>query len=273
MTVRLTGWTSFASAVRGEVRHQSPDHIARLGWDGAQIEAAQRAGLSSLLAHAVKHSPFHRERLAGVDVDRVDPRDLSALPVMTKHDMMSAFDDVVTNRSLSLELIEEALAAAGEVPAAIDGQYVAMASGGSSGQRGVFVFDRAALVGFILSLSRGLLRPTPTASPPGARPAGPCRSGPAPARPLWRPSAARATTTEACLPQLVALLQLSMYDCPTLPTLIAGPVFGPRPKAPGRGHVVTSRRALAGKRDGLGDGVAPGARPGLARVRGPASTR
>ena len=76
---------------------------------------------------------------------------------MTKHDMMSAFDDVVTNRSLNLELVEEALAAAGEVPAAIDGQYMAMASGGSSGQRGVFVFDRAALVGFILSLSRGLL--------------------------------------------------------------------------------------------------------------------
>src|SRR6266851_3047774 len=35
---------------------------------------------------------------------------------------------------------------------------------------------------------------TPTASPPGARPAGLCRSGPAPARPPWRLSAARATT-------------------------------------------------------------------------------
>src|SRR5207247_3726093 len=38
---------------------------------------------------------------------------------------------------------------------------------------------------------------TPTASPPGARPAGPCRSGPAPARRPWRASAARATTTDA----------------------------------------------------------------------------
>src|SRR3989442_12501559 len=37
---------------------------------------------------------------------------------------------------------------------------------------------------------------TPTAAPPGARPGGPCRSGPAPARPPWRPSAARATTTD-----------------------------------------------------------------------------
>ena len=37
---------------------------------------------------------------------------------------------------------------------------------------------------------------TPTGTPPGARPAGPCRSGPAPARPPWRPSAGRATTTD-----------------------------------------------------------------------------
>ena len=124
---------------------------------GRRSRPPERKGLTGLLAHAVKHSPFHRERLAGLDVDRIDPLDLSALPVMTKHDMMSVFDDVVTNRSLNLELVEEALAAAGEVPATIDGQYVVMASGGSSGQRGVFVFDRAALVDFILSLSRGLL--------------------------------------------------------------------------------------------------------------------
>ena len=37
---------------------------------------------------------------------------------------------------------------------------------------------------------------TPTASPPGARPAAPCRSGPAPAQPPWRPSAGTATTTD-----------------------------------------------------------------------------
>jgi predicted dithiol-disulfide oxidoreductase (DUF899 family) len=36
----------------------------------------------------------------------------------------------------------------------------------------------------------------PTASPPGARPAGPFHNEPAPARPLWTPSAARATTTD-----------------------------------------------------------------------------
>src|SRR5262249_13606700 len=38
---------------------------------------------------------------------------------------------------------------------------------------------------------------TPTASPPGARPAGPCRSGPAPARPPSRPSAASGPPADA----------------------------------------------------------------------------
>src|SRR6266581_6914753 len=37
---------------------------------------------------------------------------------------------------------------------------------------------------------------TRTGTPPGARPAAPCRSGPAPARPPWRPPAGTATTTD-----------------------------------------------------------------------------
>src|SRR5438046_481685 len=41
---------------------------------------------------------------------------------------------------------------------------------------------------------------TPTGTPPGARPAAPCRSGPAPAQPPWRPSAGTATTTDGPSP-------------------------------------------------------------------------
>ena len=47
------------------------------------------------------------------------------------------------------------------------------------------------------SPSAGTGARTRTGTPPGARPAGPCRSGPAPARPPWRPSAGTATTTDA----------------------------------------------------------------------------
>src|SRR6266516_4833379 len=41
---------------------------------------------------------------------------------------------------------------------------------------------------------------TPTGTPPGVRPAAPCRSGPAPAQPPWRPSAGTATTTDGPSP-------------------------------------------------------------------------
>jgi phenylacetate-coenzyme A ligase PaaK-like adenylate-forming protein len=157
MTDTVTGWEAFRADVQKAMLAGMDDHVVRLGWGADQVAEAQRDGLRRLLVRAVEHSPFHRRRLAGIDVERVDPSDLSALPVMTKADMMGAFDDVVTDRRLTLGLIERALAATGTEPVPLHGDCVAMATGGSSGQRGVFVFDRAALVGFASALSRGLM--------------------------------------------------------------------------------------------------------------------
>jgi phenylacetate-CoA ligase len=72
---------------------------------------------------------------------------------MTKSEMMGALDDVFTDRRLNRGLVEEALSATGAEPICILGGYVALASGGSSGERGVFVFDRAAIAGFFSALS------------------------------------------------------------------------------------------------------------------------
>src|SRR5436190_9427363 len=90
-----------------------PDLIARLAWSRARIVAHQRIRLRELVTHATAHSPFHARRLAGVDVDGLDPEDMSALPVMTKTQMMNEFDDVVTDRRLGLRRVEEALTGAG----------------------------------------------------------------------------------------------------------------------------------------------------------------
>jgi phenylacetate-CoA ligase len=156
-TTETTSWEEFRATVQAEVLARVPQHIQRLGWSAGRIEAAQRNGLRRLLAHATEHSPFHRRRLAGVDIDRVDPADLSSLPVMTKSEMMGALDEVFTDRRLSRRLIEEVLTTTGTEPIPIHGEFIAMASGGSSGERGVFVFDRPAVVGFFSALSRTLL--------------------------------------------------------------------------------------------------------------------
>src|SRR5688572_20556926 len=96
-----------------------PELIARLSWSRAQILAHQRVRLRELVAHAAAHSPFHARRLARLDIDSLDPEDLSRLPVMTKTQMMNEFDDVVTDRRLNLRVVEDALAAAGPEPAVL----------------------------------------------------------------------------------------------------------------------------------------------------------
>ncbi len=134
-----------------------PDQVARLGWGREQIAAHQQTQLHALLAHAVEHSPFHAGRLGGIDPAAVNATDLTQLPVMTKTEMMNELDDVFTDRRLSHSAVERALAGAGPEPAALFGSYLCLTSGGSSGQRGVFVLDAAASVQFFGSLTRGLV--------------------------------------------------------------------------------------------------------------------
>jgi phenylacetate-coenzyme A ligase PaaK-like adenylate-forming protein len=152
-----TPFTPFASIrdhVQAEMLRRTPEHLARLAWPATQIAARQRAGLRALVEHAIAHSPFHARRLRGVDAARIDVADLACLPVMTKAEMMDAFDEVVTDRRLDRRLVEQALASTTGEPCPLFGEYVALASGGSSGRRGVFVLDRDALVEFFSSLNR-----------------------------------------------------------------------------------------------------------------------
>ena len=98
-----------------------------------------------------------RERLAGVDVDAVTGADLAAIPTMTKTDVMEHWDEIVTDRRLTLELAEAHLErVASEGPAYLLGEYQVVTTGGSSGRRGVFVWDFEGWLGF------GLARERPT---------------------------------------------------------------------------------------------------------------
>jgi phenylacetate-coenzyme A ligase PaaK-like adenylate-forming protein len=150
----MTGWPQFRGDISAAVLAGAADEFDRRTWSGDRIAHTQRAGLRALLQHAVEHSPFHRSRLAGIDIDGIEPADLSALPVMTKAQMMGAIDDVFTDRRLRRDAVESALAATATEPVPILGGYIALASGGCSGQRGIFVLDRAAVAAFVASVSR-----------------------------------------------------------------------------------------------------------------------
>jgi predicted dithiol-disulfide oxidoreductase (DUF899 family) len=65
---------------------------------------------------------------------------------------------------------------------------------------------------------------TRTGPPPGARPAAPCRSGPAPPRPPWKPSAGTATTTDGPSSTASAKLSGAGRNLPTIRTPAHGVV-------------------------------------------------
>ena len=162
-------FAGFRDALQAELLARMPEQVERLGWSADRIAARQRAGLRALLAHAIECSPFHRRRLAAVNPGDVEVADLPRLPVMTKAEMMGSLADVFTDRRLSPSLVERGLAATTREPVPILGRYVALGSGGSSGQRSVFVSDRDALVEFLGALTRPLMKRLLTSGgpPPG----------------------------------------------------------------------------------------------------------
>jgi phenylacetate-CoA ligase len=131
-----------------------PAHFQRMGWAAAQLRDWQRDRLRRLLATAIQRSAFHARRLRGVEPARFELADLPSLPVMTKTQMMAHFDDLISDRRLTREAAERALAATRAEPRPLPGGYLCMATGGSSGRRGIFAYDPSAVAEFVSLLFR-----------------------------------------------------------------------------------------------------------------------
>src|SRR4029450_13365993 len=111
-------------------------------WPSGAVAAYQRERLAELPGHAMASSPFYRERYAGLGLERGGAVELGRPPAVDKATVMDRFDDLVTDRRLPLAAVEAPLdGLAGDQLLA--GRYRAMATGGSTGRKGVFVADRA----------------------------------------------------------------------------------------------------------------------------------
>jgi phenylacetate-coenzyme A ligase PaaK-like adenylate-forming protein len=111
-------------------------------WTAEELAAHQRQRLEELVGHAMASSPFYRERYAGLGLEQGGAVELGRLPTVDKATVMDRFDDLVTDRRLTLAAVEAHLdGLAGDQLLA--GRYRAMATGGSTGRKGVFVADRA----------------------------------------------------------------------------------------------------------------------------------
>ncbi|HTY34118.1 phenylacetate--CoA ligase family protein [Mycobacterium sp.] len=122
------------------VRAGLEDHVGRLDWSRQQIERYQTWRLRSLLAFARERSAFHARRLRGLDPSRATVAELASLPMMTKQDAREQWDDIVTSPGLHRARAERILAEQQWFSYTAEGQQI-FSSGGSSGVRGVYVWD------------------------------------------------------------------------------------------------------------------------------------
>lgn len=118
---------------------QIGEHFERLAWSAERLRAERTARLRELVGSAIERSSWHRGRLGDVDLTSLDEDALPGLPVMTKHDLMSNFDEIVTDPEVHLADANAHIAKL-DGDAYFRGELHAVASGGSSGLRGVFVW-------------------------------------------------------------------------------------------------------------------------------------
>jgi phenylacetate-coenzyme A ligase PaaK-like adenylate-forming protein len=118
---------------------QIGEHFERVAWTAERLHAERTAQLRELIAMAVQRSSWHRDRLGDVDLTTLDADDVRHLPVMTKDDLMGNFDAIVTDPEVRLADVNAHIAKL-DGDAYFRDELHAVASGGSSGVRGVFVW-------------------------------------------------------------------------------------------------------------------------------------
>jgi len=138
----MTSGERLQSAWSKAAAEHGPWELTKVGWSIEQVRRDRDLRLRSLVAHAMEWSPWHRDRLAGIDPSTLSADDLSALPPMTKADVMGNWDDIVCDPLLSLERAQSHLDLVSKHGATLlDSRYIVFVTGGSTGTRGVFVWD------------------------------------------------------------------------------------------------------------------------------------
>jgi phenylacetate-CoA ligase len=122
------------------VRAALSEHVERVWWPHERIEQHRTERLRSLLCYARERSPFHAARMTELDPTRATVADLARLPPMVKREAQDEWDAIVTVPHLNRAGAERILTEEEWFSYTDHGDQV-FSSGGSSGVRGVYVWD------------------------------------------------------------------------------------------------------------------------------------
>lgn len=106
--------------------------------DRAKILQIQQRRLAKLVSCARANSPYYWKLYSGIG----DNYSLSDLPPTSKPEIMANFDDVVTDRNITMERIDEFTSDIENVGRMIDGKYLIFKTSGSTGNPAVVLYDR-----------------------------------------------------------------------------------------------------------------------------------
>lgn len=121
----------------GAMRHYR--RLTSVGTPRAELLALQQRRLVQTARHAAAASPIYRELYAGIEL--AEDLDVRALPVVTKAMLMERFDEWVTDPRLRRSEVEAHLERVRGDELYL-GAYRCMPTGGTTGRKGIFVYDR-----------------------------------------------------------------------------------------------------------------------------------
>jgi phenylacetate-CoA ligase len=110
-------------------------------WPRPRLLAYQHARFLRLVRYAQVFSPFYADLYRGIEIDGA--LNVTRLPVVTKRLLMEHFETVVTDPRLRRAELERHLSVAREDESYLS-RYRVVATAGTSGLRGIFVYDRDA---------------------------------------------------------------------------------------------------------------------------------
>lgn len=119
-------------------------------WPRARLALHQSRSLGRLRRFVLSHSPFYRRFHHGLE-----QRPLAELPILSKAEIMENFDGLVTDRRVRLADVEAFLEQGGG-RGLYRGRYVVLSTSGTTGRRGLFLFDRGEWINVLASISRPL---------------------------------------------------------------------------------------------------------------------
>jgi phenylacetate-CoA ligase len=124
--------------------------LARATWNRIQIETFQMAQLKRLLQYAIEYSPYYAKTI-GPALASGAP--FEEYPTLNKQQLMDNFDQIVTDHRLSRRLVEKHIDGenSGKL---LNGEYRTVATSGTTGRRGVFIYNHDAWLNVMAVIAR-----------------------------------------------------------------------------------------------------------------------